>query len=200
MFLRILIPASIGANLLLVIAMASLAQAPAVVAPANPNVINVGELLAPWLQILMAAFMALVLALFTYLTAVFKRKAGVEETAALAELERHARETLQSALENAGGKVQMILGDKMKNVVLDVKHPAIVAGITGVNDAALDAVKRFNLTEERIGQMIIDKIGVLTAANPEVTPKAKVTALMESAIHNAAARNAGPGIARTLPG
>lgn len=197
-FHRVGIVVGLGAAAALYAA-ASFAQVAPAAPPANPNVINVGELLAPWLQILMAAFMGLVLALFTYLTGVLKRKAGIQETAALAEMERHARETLQSALENAGGKVIMMVGDKLKDTTFDARHPAIVAAVAGVNRAALDAVTRFNLSDERIAQMVIDKLGVLTAANPVASPQAKVTPLMEAAIDNASARNAGPNVARMLP-
>lgn len=130
------------------------------------TVINVGELLAPWLQYLVAALVAVVLAILGWLAALFQRKTGIE-----IDLSRMA--TLQSGIENMAGRVVMLLGDKLNGVTLDVRHPVIKQAIEGLFKAAPDAIAHFGLTPDQLGQKIIDKIGVITASNAAVAPTAQ---------------------------
>lgn len=126
--------------------------------------INWAELLIPWMQLLVPVVVGFVIALLTYLTVLLRQRTGIS-------IEQAHMQTLQTALENAAGKAIMMLGAKMKNAKLDAKHPAIQSAILYANDAALDAVKAFNLTSEQMAEKIIAKIGVLTAPDPTASPK-----------------------------
>lgn len=132
--------------------------------------INVGQLLAPWLQILIAAVVSAVLALLGWATKVFNDRAGLQNNASVLSIEASARDTLQSALTNAAGLLVMKLGPKLDQMNLDVKNPVVAQAINDVNKLAGDAIARFGITPDTIGALIIAKVGVLTASNPSVTP------------------------------
>lgn len=136
------------------------------------SVLTLNEILAPWLPTLIGAFMALALALLSAATLYIKKRFNLEDNTNFLRAEQNARETLQSALGNAAGRVILVLGDKLKNVKLDVGMPEIRSAVLQVNAGAADAIKQFDLSEGRLKEMIIDKIGVLTAANPDVVPTA----------------------------
>lgn len=152
---------------------------PAVVAFAQTTVtstapsettINVGQLLAPWLQGLVAAVVSVILALFGWLTVVLNKRAGLESNAAVLQMEAHARELLETALTNAAGMVVMKAGPKLDGMVIDVKNPLIAQGVSQVNIWAQSAVQKFGLTPDDLAKKLINKIGVITAANPAITP------------------------------
>ena len=143
--------------------------------PSTDTTVNVGQLIAPWLQMLVAAVMSVILAMLGWIAKVFITKAGLEGNAAIMQMEEHARNALQSALTNAAGKVVMLLGDKLNGVTLDVKHPAVKAAVEGVNSAAFEAVKKFGLTDDDLARMVLNKIGVVTASNPAVAPSMPVS-------------------------
>lgn len=168
-FVRILVLLAI---LVLVVAMllpgSSVAQT--TVVPAGGSTINVGQLVAPWLQALMAVFMALVMALLTWLTAIINKRANLANNTAVLQAEAHVRDALQTALTNAGGKAIMELGSKLDKVVIDAKTPAIANAVRYVNQAAFDSVQKSGLSPADIAEKVIAKIGVLTASNPEVAP------------------------------
>ncbi|MDB5584812.1 MAG: hypothetical protein JWR80_9988 [Bradyrhizobium sp.] len=132
--------------------------------------VNVGQLLAPWLQGLVAAVISVIMAMFGWLTVVINKRAGLESNAAVLQMEAHARELLETALTNAAGSIVMKAGPKLDGMVIDVKNPLIAQGILQVNTWAQAAVVRFGLTPDDLAKKLIDKIGVITAANPAVTP------------------------------
>jgi hypothetical protein len=136
----------------------------------SETTINVGQLLAPWLQILIAAVVSCILALFGWLTKVFNDRAGLQNNASVLAIEGQARDTLQSALTNAAGLLVMKLGPQLDGMKLDVKSPMIADAVNTVNKLAGDAVTRFGITPDTVGALIIAKVGVLTASNPSVTP------------------------------
>ena len=140
------------------------------VATNHSTSVTLNELLAPWLPLIVGAFMTLVLALLGALTAFIKQRFNLEENKFYAQMEAQARDTLQSALTNAAGRVVLTLGDKLKDVKLNVYMPEIRQAILQVNNGAADAVSHFKLSEEDIANMIINKIGVVTAPNPQVIP------------------------------
>ncbi len=76
----------------------------------SETTINVGQLLAPWLQYLIAAAVAFILALFSWITAVINKRAGLENNANVAAIEARARDALQAALTNAAGMIVMKAG------------------------------------------------------------------------------------------
>lgn len=136
----------------------------------SETTINVGQLLAPWLQILIAGAVSLVLALFGFLTKVLNDKMNLSGNASILAIEGQARDTLQSALTNAAGLLVMKLGPSLDKMTIDVKSPLVADAINTVNKLAGDSVARFGITPETIGALIIAKVGVLTASNPSVTP------------------------------
>lgn len=136
----------------------------------SETTINVGQLLAPWLQILIAGAVAAILALFGWITKVFNDKAGLQNNVSILAIEGQARDTLQSALTNAAGLLIMKVGPTLDGMKIDVKSPLVADAINTVNNLAGDAVRRFGITPETVGALIIAKIGALTASNPSVTP------------------------------
>lgn len=137
----------------------------------SETTINVGQLLAPWLQILIAAVVSCILALFGWLTKVFNDRAGLQNNASVLAIEGQARDTLQSALTNAAGLLVMKMGPRLDGMKIDVQSPLIADAVNTVNKLAGDAVARFGITPETVGALIIAKVGVLTASNPSVTPE-----------------------------
>jgi hypothetical protein len=151
---------------------AAIAQTTVTSTAPSETTINVGQLLAPWLQILIAGAVSLILALFGWLTKVLNDKMNLSGNASVLAIEGQARDALQSALTNAAGLVVMKLGPKLSDVKLDVHSPLVADAINTVNKLAGDSVARFGITPETVGALIIAKIGVLTASNPNVTPEA----------------------------
>jgi hypothetical protein len=136
----------------------------------SETTINVGQLLAPWLQALIGALVMLITAAFGWLTVVINKRAGLESNAAVLQMEAHARELLETALTNAAGMVVMKAGAKLDGMVIDVKSPLIAQGVSQINLWAQSAVEKFGLTPDDLAKKLINKIGVITAANPAVTP------------------------------
>ncbi len=137
----------------------------------SETTINVGQLLAPWLQLLIAGVVSAILALLGWVTKVFNDKMNLSGNASVLAIEGQARDTLQSALTNAAGLLVMKLGPKLDGMKIDVKSPLVADAIVTVNKLAGDAVRRFGISPETIGALVIAKVGVLTAPNPVVSPE-----------------------------
>lgn len=137
--------------------------------------INVGQLLAPWLQALIAAAVAVVMALFGWITQVINKRAGLEGNAAVMQMEDYARSLLDSGLTTAAGWIVMKAGPSLDKMVFDVKSPLIVQGVDMLNKLAGSAVDKFGLTPDELAKKLIAKIGAMTAANPVVTPSTTVS-------------------------
>jgi len=125
------------------------------------TVINVSELLAPWLPILMTAFMGIVLALLEIIRQWLKKKTGVE-------IETSHMQVLQKAIENGAGVALNRLKVSTKNINIDTRSDAVRQAVEYVNQSAADAVKNFGLTPEQIAEKVIAKMGVITAPNPDI--------------------------------
>lgn len=136
----------------------------------STTTISISEILAPWLPFIVSTVSLFILALLSALTTFIKQRYGLEKDRTYNELERYARETLQSALTNASGGVIIALGDKLKDAKLDVHLPIIKDAVVNVNKRASDAVSHFKLDEDELAGMIIDKIGVMTATNAFAYP------------------------------
>jgi hypothetical protein len=103
--------------------------------------------------------------------AVANRRAGVQNNTAVLQAEAMARDTLQSALTNLAGRAVMTLGPKINSVVLNIQNPLIRQLAQEAPSLAGDALKLFGITRpDQIAQKIVDKIGVLTAPNPNANP------------------------------
>lgn len=142
----------------------------------SDTTVNVGQLLAPWLQALVAAAVSVIMALFGWLTVVINKRAGLESNAAVLQAEAHVRELLETALTNAAGWVVMRAGPNLDKMNFDVGNPLIKQGIITVNALAGSAVAKFGLGPDDLAKKLIAKIGVLTASNASVTPTTSVTA------------------------
>lgn len=145
----------------LVVALSSIAFAQQS-APVASTVINVSELLAPWLPILMTAFMGIVLAILEVIRQWIKKRTGVT-------IENSHMQVLQTALENAAGVALNKIKTSTRTITVDVRSDAVRQGVEYVNQYAADAVSSFGLTSEQLAEKIIAKMGVITAPNPEVT-------------------------------
>lgn len=143
---------------LLILSGAALAQQST---PVTATVINVSELLAPWMPILMTAFMGIVLAILEAIRQWIKKKTGVE-------IETSHMLVLQKAIENGAGLALNKLKNHAKTVTIDTRSDAVRQAVEYVNQSAADAVSNFGLTPEQIAEKIIAKMGVITAPNPEM--------------------------------
>lgn len=123
--------------------------------------ISVSDLLAPWLPILMTAFMGIVLAILEVIRQWIKKKTGVE-------IETSHMLVLQKAIENGAGLALNKLKNHAKTISIDTRSDAVRQGVEYVNQAAADAVNNFGLTSEQLAEKIIAKMGVITAPNPEM--------------------------------
>lgn len=124
------------------------------------TVISVNDLLAPWLPILMAAFMGVVIALLTWIKSWIERRTNIT-------IENVHMQTLQKAVENAAGLVLSKITTGAKTITVDVGSDAVRQGVSYVNQSAADAVAKFGLSSDQIAEKIIAKLGVITAPNPE---------------------------------
>lgn len=125
--------------------------------------VSLWSLLGPWVDGIGAALGALVLAVLGWLSVTIQRKTGIQ-------IDFLRSETLQAAITNGAGKLVMLLGDRLKDVSIDVKSAAVKEAVEYVFKAAPDAIAHFGLSPAQIAEKIIAKLGVLTAANPDVNP------------------------------
>lgn len=169
---------------------AALAQTTVTSTAPSETTINVGQLLAPWLQILIAGVVSAILALLGWVTKVFNDKMNLSGNASVLAIEGQARDTLQSALTNAAGLLVMKLGPKLDGMKIDVKSPLVADAIVTVNKLAGDAIQRFGITPETIGALIIAKVGVLTASNPSVNPETPSSVAPQESTSTTAASSA----------
>lgn len=123
---------------------------------APPTTINVGDLLAPWMQMLVGAVAVVITAILGWIAAQIKAKTGID-------IEARHREALQTALTNAAGLVLNKLGSKISDMTFDVRHQAIREAVMYVSEAVPDAVKNFDLSPEQLAEKLVAKLGLATA-------------------------------------
>jgi hypothetical protein len=158
------------ATILSVIAFDAIAQTTVTTSAPSDTTINVGQLLAPWLQGLVAAAVSVIMACFGWLTVIINTRANMQNNVAVLQMEAHARELLETALTNAAGWVVIKAGPALDKMSFDVKSPFIVQAVMTINNLAGTAVKQFGLSPEDLAKKVIAKIGVLTASNSSVSP------------------------------
>ena len=129
----------------------------------NNHSVNVGQLIAPWLEMLLGAVSILITAIVGWIATQIQKRTGIE-------VEAKHRDALQAALTNAAGlivaKAQGSLGDR----TIDVRHPVIADAITYVNRAAPDAVARFGLTPAQLAEKLVAKLGLVDAGSAKPGP------------------------------
>lgn len=141
-----------------------IATALAQTAPA-PTHVTWAEIIMPWAQTIAAAVVAVVVALLGWIAALIKTKTGIQ-------IDNGHMLTLQSAIENAAGRVIIMLGDQLKDKRIELHSPVIRDAVLYVNGAAPDALRHFGLDAQSIAERILAKIGTQTAQNPEMSPQA----------------------------
>jgi hypothetical protein len=164
------------ATFLSVIAFDAIAQTTVTTSAPSDTTINVGQLLAPWLQGLVAAAVSVIMACFGWLTVIINTRANVQNNAAVLQMEAHMRELLETALTNAAGWVIIKAGPALDGMTFDVKSPLVVQAVMTINNLAGTAVKQFGLSPDDLAKKLIAKIGVLTAPNPTIVPNTTVSA------------------------
>jgi hypothetical protein len=164
------------ATILSIIAFDAIAQTTVTTSAPSDTTINVGQLLAPWLQGLVAAAVSVIMACFGWLTVIINTRANMQNNVAVIQMESHARDLLETALTNAAGWVVIKAGPALDKMSFDVKSPLIVQAVMTINNLAGTAVKQFGLSPEDIAKKVIAKIGVLTASNPSVSPTTTASA------------------------
>lgn len=118
--------------------------------------IRVGDLMAPWLEMLIGAVAVLITAVLGYLANLIRQKTGID-------IEKARMETFQVALTNAAGLVIRRTTDSLANRTIDVRHPAVRQAIQYVNDAAPDAIDYFGLGADEIAEKIVAKLGIMSS-------------------------------------
>lgn len=118
--------------------------------------VNLGDLFAPWAEMLIGAFAVLVTAILGWIAAQIKAKTGID-------IEARHREALQTALTNAAGLVLSKLHGKAAEVEFDLRSVAVAQGVRYVMAAVPDAVERFGLSPEQLAEKLVAKLGLVTA-------------------------------------
>lgn len=121
--------------------------------------INIGDIIRPWTETLLSAFVVFVSAILTWIATLIRSKTGFD-------IEARHREALQAALTNAAGLVLNKLADKADSVTIDARHPLIAEAVQYVNTYASDAVKHFDVWNSQIAEKVLAKIGLATAPHP----------------------------------
>lgn len=125
----------------------------------DDTTIRLGDLLAPWTEMLVGAVSVLVSAFLGWIATKINAKTGID-------IEARHREALQTALVNAAGLAIAKLGGKVTGIAFDVRSPAIRHGVEYVARAVPDAVAKFGLGPDRLAEMLVAKIGLATAPTP----------------------------------
>lgn len=123
------------------------------------TIVNVGDLVNPWLQLILSAAGIIIPAAALWAAAELRRRTGIS-------VETSHREAFQTALTNATGLLLAHLGQRAQGITFDARHPAVKEAILYVNKASPDALKYFGLGPDQIAEKIAAKIGVMTAAPP----------------------------------
>lgn len=119
----------------------------------------VGDLIAPWLQMLMGGLAVLITAIVGWLAARIEAKTGIE-------IEARHREAFQTALTNSAGLVLNNIAGRVKDVSFDTKNPYVREAVEYVLRSVPDAVEKFGVTPEQIATKIVAKLGMATAPHP----------------------------------
>jgi hypothetical protein len=129
-----------------------------------------------WLNTIAMVGIAIIMGLVGFGLNIVNKKVGLENNANAMAIEGHARDALQSMLENLAGRAIVELGPKINTTILNIQNPTIRAIAQSAPDLAGSAMKLFGLSTDTIAQKIIDKIGVLTASNPSISPTSSAIA------------------------
>jgi hypothetical protein len=137
---------------------------------APDTTVNVGQYLSPLVQAIVAGLGLVITAAAGWAAAAITKMAGLQGTAAGQQIEDGVRRLAHMGFDSAAGWAIMRFGDKLKDVEIDVRNPIIKEAVELAFRYAGDAIAKLGLTPEQVAQKIIEKIGIMTAANPNVAP------------------------------
>lgn len=130
---------------------------------AQETTVNLGDIVNPWLQLMLGAATLVVPALATWAVAELRRRTGIA-------LEVAHMQTFQQALTNGAGLLVTKATQMASTTTIDVKHPAVADAIRYVATSAPDAVKYFGVTDAAIAEKIIAKLGLINPPVATVVP------------------------------
>ena len=107
--------------------------------------VRVGDLIAPWLEMLMGAFVILITAIVGYVANLIRQKTGID-------IEARHREALQTALANGAGLILSKATTALADKTIDVRSPQIRDAINYVSEAAPDAIKYFGIAPDQLAE------------------------------------------------
>lgn len=142
----------IGAYAMVALPVVAIAQE---IAAQNSKVL-IGDLIAPWLQTVLAIIGFLLTILIAWIAALIKARTGFE-------IEGKHREALQSALLNGAGLILAKFKQQLDSRDVDVRNAAIKDAIVYVNQNAADAVRYFALDNNDLAEKVTAKLGLATA-------------------------------------
>lgn len=131
---------------------------------ATPDtIINLGDIVSPWLQLIFTAASVIIPAAALWAAAELRRRTGIT-------IEASHRDAFQTALTNAAGLLLAKAGDAANGIKIDARNPAIKEAVLYVNKSAPDALAYFGLSPDQIAEKIAAKIGTMTASSPPTVP------------------------------
>jgi len=113
--------------------------------------VDVGGIYGAWQPYLLAIVAPLAAAVIGILAELARRKFNLD-------IEARHREALQTALTNGAGVALNSLGNTLQGKTVDVKSPAVAAGVNYVLKSAPAAMAKFGLTPEAVAEKITAKL------------------------------------------
>lgn len=111
----------------------------------------------------LTAFGIVFTALFGWACALFQKHTGIV-------VSENARQAVQTAAENAAGRIYAAGDAKVASIQIPVSSPLVQAEIPVVTAAVKSSVDQLGMTPERVGALIQGKIGLLQAQAQNVLP------------------------------
>jgi uncharacterized membrane protein len=118
--------------------------------------VRVGDILAPWMEMLLSAVSIIVTAIIAYVANLIRQKTGID-------IEARHREALQTALANGAGLIINKLGSSIGDKTIDVRSPLIRDAVNYVSTAAPDAIRNFGLAPDQLAEKLVAKLGLAAA-------------------------------------
>lgn len=131
------------------------------IAAQSESALTVGDLIAPWLQTVLALVGFALTALIAWIAALVKSRTGFE-------IESKHRDTLQVALLNGAGFILDAFAEKLHSKDVAIRNQAIREAVRYVNENAADAVKYFMLDNNDLTSKVHAKLGLALAGEKVV--------------------------------
>ena len=95
------------------------------------------------------------------------------------QIEQAKRDSLQTTLTNAAGGLLQKLGDRARELKVDLKNPDIAEAVQRVVQGAPDALKWAGLTQHEIASRVLEKLPQIGAAGISTAPVASAARPLE---------------------